>query len=155
VSGNRAAESDRSACAPAAVPPGSAEPQLGSTPLPGWRTRGYLPHRDEGGLRQAITFRLADSLPREQLAALEQRLALAPEDTRTRERRSQLDAWLDAGYGCCALAHSAVASLMVATLRRFDPVRYRLIAWCVMPNHVHVLIAPRETLGRIVQSWKS
>ncbi|MFO7697076.1 MAG: hypothetical protein R6X16_07960 [Anaerolineae bacterium] len=29
----------------------------------GWYTRGYLPHRDEPGLVQAITFHLADSLP--------------------------------------------------------------------------------------------
>ena len=29
----------------------------------GWYTRGYLPHRDEPGLIQAVTFHLADSLP--------------------------------------------------------------------------------------------
>lgn len=35
--------------------------------------------------------------------------------------------------------------------------RYDLIAWVVMPNHVHVLIRTYEgvTLGKIVQSWKS
>lgn len=149
-------------------PTGNAEPQLGTQPpsaepglgvpkepFSGWRSRGYLPHCDAAGLRQAITFRLADSLPRESLAALEERLALAPEDVRTRERRRQLDAWLDAGYGCSALAHPVVAAVMVETLFRFDGVRYRLLAWCVMPNHVHVLIAPSEPLGRIVQSWKS
>ena len=38
---------------------------------------------------------------------------------------------------------------------RFDGSRYRLLAWCVMPNHVHVLIEPVETLPKIVQSWKS
>lgn len=33
---------------------------------------------------------------------------------------------------------------------------YRLIDWCVMPNHVHVLIGMREQhpLGTIVQQWK-
>jgi hypothetical protein len=29
----------------------------------GWRERGYLPHRDEPGLTQFVTFRLADSFP--------------------------------------------------------------------------------------------
>ena len=29
----------------------------------GHHQRGYLPHRDYGGALQAITFRLADSLP--------------------------------------------------------------------------------------------
>ena len=45
--------------------------------------------------------------------------------------------------------------MMMETLRKFDGSRYRLIAWCVMPNHVHVLIDPLDSLGRIVQSWKS
>ena len=145
---------------PEPPPPGNAEPQLGSAsppaaPLPGWRTRGYLPHRDEARLRQAITFRLADSLPRESLAALEERQALAPTDRRAAQRRRQIEAWLDAGHGCCALRHPAVAAMTVETLHRFDRVRYRLLAWCVMPNHVHVLIEPSAPLGPIVQSWKS
>jgi len=33
--------------------------------------------------------------------------------------------------------------------------RYRVIAWCVMPNHVHVLIEPRHPIAKIVQGWKS
>lgn len=138
-----------------APPPGNAEPQLGSFPdFAGWRSRGYLPHRDAPALRQAITFRLADSVPREALAGLEEQLALAPEPARQQQQRRQMDAWLDAGHGSCALRHPAVAAVLVETLRRFDGVRYRLLAWCVMPNHVHVLIPPTEPLGRILQSWK-
>lgn len=43
------------------------------------------------------------------------------------------------------------------TLIKFDGERYRLIAWVVMPNHVHVLIEviPGVRLGDIVHSWKS
>jgi hypothetical protein len=29
----------------------------------GWHCRGYLPHFDGGDIAQAVTFRLADSLP--------------------------------------------------------------------------------------------
>ena len=29
----------------------------------GWNERGYLPHRDEPGLTQFVTFHLADSFP--------------------------------------------------------------------------------------------
>ncbi len=32
---------------------------------------------------------------------------------------------------------------------------YRLLAWVIMPNHVHVLIDPMTKLARIVQAWKS
>jgi putative transposase len=39
----------------------------------------------------------------------------------------------------------------------FDGKRYSLLAWCVMPNHVHVLVEtrPDHRMGRIVHSWKS
>lgn len=69
--------------------------------------------------------------------------------------RCAIDNWLDAGAGCCALRHPELAALMQETLLQFDGQRYRLAAWCVMPNHVHVLIEPRVSLAKIVQSWKS
>jgi REP element-mobilizing transposase RayT len=30
--------------------------------------------------------------------------------------------------------------LVEAALLHFDNERYRLLAWCVMPNHVHVVV---------------
>jgi REP element-mobilizing transposase RayT len=42
-------------------------------------------------------------------------------------------------------------------LKYFDGKRYNLYAWCVMPNHVHVLFRPYkgEILEKILHSWKS
>jgi REP element-mobilizing transposase RayT len=42
-------------------------------------------------------------------------------------------------------------------LLHFDGERYRLIAWCLMPNHVHVVIEIVDgySLTDIVRSWKS
>jgi REP element-mobilizing transposase RayT len=42
-------------------------------------------------------------------------------------------------------------------LRHFDGERYRLVAWCVMPNHVHAVVQPAagHVLEEIVHSWKS
>jgi REP element-mobilizing transposase RayT len=39
----------------------------------------------------------------------------------------------------------------------FDGQRYRLLAWVVMPNHVHVLIETMtgHTLAAVLHSWKS
>jgi REP element-mobilizing transposase RayT len=48
-----------------------------------------------------------------------------------------------------------LAQILEETLFRFHGVRYKLIAWCIMPNHVHTLILPRTRLALIVQSWKS
>ena len=123
--------------------------------LPGWYSRGYLPHRDEINLLQAITFRLADALPDETLRRLEEQLALQPASGHNITRRLQMEHWLDSGFGCRALGHPKVAAIMENALLHFDGTRYRLLAWCIMPNHVHVLIRPGQNLAAIVRSWKS
>lgn len=140
---------------------GSTEHQLGlskkepATPTPRWYSRGYLPHFDDVSKLQSITFRLADSLPQCKLKQLNEELAGLPEDKQSVERRKRIEEWLDAGMGCCALRHPEVAGTVQDSLLRFDGERYRLISWCIMPNHVHVLIRPAIELGKILQSWKS
>jgi REP element-mobilizing transposase RayT len=38
----------------------------------------------------------------------------------------------------------------------YDGVRYRLLAWVVMPNHIHALVEVWQTpLGKILKDWKS
>lgn len=123
--------------------------------VPEWRSRGYLPHRDSPGLVQAVTFRLADSLPQERLAQLDVELRRLPRDRRNAQRRLRIESWLDSGIGCCALRHSEVAAFVQNSLLNFDGTRYHLIAWCIMPNHVHVLVKPAIPLAGIVQGWKS
>jgi type I restriction enzyme R subunit/putative DNA methylase len=120
-----------------------------------WYSRGYLPHRDAKQLLQAVTFRLADSLPQEKLTQLEAELLELPENQRATRRREKIEHWLDAGMGCCALRHPKLAEQMRDSLQHFDGQRYRLIAWCIMPNHVHVLLETLTPLAKIVQGWKS
>jgi putative transposase len=64
---------------------------------------------------------------------------------------------MDAGYGSCVLREPNIAHLVQTALLHGDDVRYRLLAWVVMPNHVHALIRTLDewTVGRIVGSWKS
>jgi putative DNA methylase len=114
-----------------------------------WRSRGYLPHLDGPSLVQHVVFRLADSLP----AGLRNELAQA----RHSDRIAAIDAALDQGHGRRDLAVPAVADLVETALLTFGADRYALIAWCVMPNHVHALltISPGYRLDRIVHSWKS
>lgn len=124
--------------------------------LKGWYSRGYLPHFDTIHALQFITFRLADSLPSDVVRRLELDLRqVKPGEDRESAKRMRIDQWLDAGHGCCALDHPAVAKTVQDALLKFDGVRYLLIAWCIMPNHVHVLIEPKEALSKLVQSWKS
>jgi REP element-mobilizing transposase RayT len=69
----------------------------------------------------------------------------------------RIESYLDKGSGACHLADQRVAGAMADALRHFDGVRYRLFAWCAMPNHVHVVFRPlpNHTLAEIVQTWKS
>lgn len=120
-----------------------------------WYSRGYLPHRDRLGLLQSVTFRLADSLPRSRLLELEEELSSIPLDEHESHRRRRIEAWLDAGMGCCALRHAEAAACLRDVLLLFHGQRYEVHAWVIMPNHVHVLLDPLTPLFRIVQAWKS
>jgi REP element-mobilizing transposase RayT len=116
---------------------------------PGWHSRGYLLHCDENGLVQHVVFRLADSLPAAALRKTE-RLGKI-------ERFAKCERLLDAGNGAATLKSPDAAELVVDSLLWFGGQRYALIAWCVMPNHVHVVVEPAadHTLSRIVKSWKA
>lgn len=116
-----------------------------------WHSRGYLPHCDTPGLLQVITFRLADSLPASVLGRLLQEI---DSDVGKLKR---IESLLDAGYGACWLKQPIVADIAEDSLLHWDGQRYRLLAWCVMPNHVHVLIETWKDyqLPRVVQGWKS
>lgn len=134
---------------------GNAELQLG-TNASNWNSRGYLPHFDRKDCLQSITFRLNDSLPKSKLDQLESFLTTLPKETdKEQAKRQQIETWLDSGMGSCALRHPLVAEKVENALLHFDGDRYQLIAWCIMPNHVHALIEPAIELSKIVQSWKS
>jgi len=123
----------------------------GSAPQ-GWHSRGYIPHYDVPGLIQLLTIRLHDSMPAARLAQLNRTSGkLTPVQI-----RSALENHLDAGYGACYLRDPRVASLAQETLLHFDGERYNLLAWVVMPNHVHTLLQLRAELpvGKVMQSWK-
>ena len=50
-----------------------------------------------------------------------------------------------------------VATIVADAIRHFRGQRYRLLAWCDMPNHVYVLFSPQRghELETIRHSWKS
>jgi HsdR family type I site-specific deoxyribonuclease len=119
-----------------------------------WHARN-LPHRDKEGLIQFITFRLADSLPQDVIQQIESELKTIADKDKKVEKRKRYEKWLDNGYGCCALANPQMAQVMQDALKYHDGDRYNLLAWSIMPNHVHVLIKANSSLIKIIQSWKS
>jgi REP element-mobilizing transposase RayT len=117
----------------------------------GWNERGYLPHRDEPGLTQFVTFHLADSFP----AALrsEWEAVLKVEDDH--ERRLQIENYLDRGRGDCHLRRPDIGTLVENSLRFRHSQWYGLLAWVVMPNHLHFLVEVGKTpLSKIVKELK-
>ncbi len=139
----------------------------------GWHERGYLPHRDEPGLTQFVTFRLVDTFP-ESLRSEWEHLWRIEDD---RERRIELEAYLDRGRGECHLRKPEIAKLVEENFLNFsgccgsqtrapndeccgsqtrDPaLRYELRVWCAMPNHVHVLFkVGSASMSETVGAWK-
>ena len=117
----------------------------------GWHESGYLPHRDEPGLVQFVTFRLADAFPeglRSEWAAL-----LQLEDDR--QRRIELEAYLDKGRGACQLRQPGIAKIVEDSLRFRHGENYELRAWVIMPNHVHLLFKVFSVpIAQLLDAWK-
>ncbi len=123
----------------------------------GWYSRGYHPHCDFPCLVQLIGFRLYDSVPAELIARWTRELTTFIETERRAIIWEKIDRYADTGHGSCLLAKPEIAQVVEGSLLHFDGKRYDLLAWCVMSNHVHVLVAvrPDESLPKIVHSWKS
>ncbi len=139
-----------------AVPSSVSEIGVAAFPGSAWRSRGYLPHFESSEATQYVTFHLADSLPQTVLQQLESELKFLPTEKQDGERRKRVDAWIDAGHGSCVLRQPGIADMVQGSLLAFDSQRYRLLAWVVMPNRVHVLFQPINgwTVAKIVASWK-
>ena len=131
-------------------------PRTHKPPL-GWHSRGYLPHFDGGELAQFITFRLYDALPRDVLIRWKEELKLQPSAEAESIMRRRIEAYLDQGHGGCFLRDFAVAGMVQNALLFHDRTKYRLSAWVVMPNHVHMLCKPSSgyRLADIMHSIKS
>ena len=158
--------SDRSAGVPPAVS-GASRPRFGEVKI---RDRGRLPHWEKESATYFVTFRLDDSLPKTVLERIESErdnLAKTAKQfereltTSERIKMKQLstkviEQYLDNSAGSCHLKHPVVAGMVAEALRHFDNRRYRLFAWCVMPNHVHVVlrVLAGHTLAEVVHSWK-
>jgi type I restriction enzyme R subunit len=126
-----------------------------------------LPHWRQGRVAVFVTWRLADALAQEKLADWNAERANwmarhpKPWDIATRRCYAEqfgqkIDRWLDAGHGTCLLRDPSARTELVQVLQTFDGTRYRMHAWVVMPNHVHVLFSPTgaESPARTIGAWK-
>ena len=147
---------------PAMMHPQAKKPaEVGSPPKApmnkGIYNRGYLPHWDFKGALQAITFLLADSVPSKVIRTWKLELSSMPDDKeRQRELHRRIAKYEDVGHGEALLAIPQVAEIVQNKFIVGHPAMYTLIEWCVMPNHVHVMVklAPGSHLSEIIRIWK-
>ena len=141
-------------------------------------TQGHLPHWDQAGATYFITWRTADSIPKQvwerwrlerndwlldhTIAPQQKDWRLLVEDLSETERldfrkfTTQLESEVDACHGACVLRSPQLRQIVVDALRFFDGQRYTMADFVVMPNHVHVLVGGmvREAMLAQVESWK-
>lgn len=123
----------------------------------GWHSRGYLPHFDSNDVVQHVTFHLIDSLPKETVERLAAELHNLEPERRSIEKSRRLQDLIDAGHGARWLRRADCAQVVQDALLHFDGERCRMIAWVVMPNHVHALFQTLNGWGMdsLVGSWKT
>jgi REP element-mobilizing transposase RayT len=105
-----------------------------------------LPHYHSVGQRRFLTWRLYGSLPpsRRFSPALPSGQAFVA-----------LDRLLDGTQsGPLFLRIPEVAKMVTDAIRYRDPLAYRLHAFVVMPNHVHLLMTPLAAVSQVMQSLK-
>ena len=151
----------------AAVVQGAIQPQFGEVRI---RERGRLPHWEKEAGLYFLTFRLADSLPLAVLEKIAERhrilvaakrvgahLSPSQEVLVTEFSAAKLEEYFDRGLGACFLRDPRIGELVANALDFWQGKRYRLVAWCVMPNHVHVVcrLLPGQELSKVLQGWKS
>jgi putative transposase len=128
-----------------------ADPEAAKLGFRGWHSRGYLPHFDMPGLVQFINYRLDDAMP----ASLRHEWAALREIDDELKRRMKVEEYLDRGRGSCLLRDPRAAAIIEENWLHFDGKDYRLLAWVVMPNHVHLLVEIWKTpQSKLVKDWK-
>ncbi len=131
-------------------------------------TEANLPHWRQDRTTYFVTFRLADSLPKEKLAAWradrDAWLANHPEPLSDEEKAEyydtfskEIETWLDRGSGSCLLRDPDARAVVENALQHFDGERYHLGEHVVAGNHVHAIVTPLDDykLSDIIHSWKS
>ncbi|MRR30942.1 hypothetical protein EG834_11595, partial [bacterium] len=117
-----------------------------------------LPHYQPEGATLFITFRLAGSLPKEvmdrlfaEADRLKALLKLPAESTNNSEKlqkvKKQMFGWWDSELdknlkGPRWLKDPEIAQIVANCLHASDGEKYTLDAYCIMPNHVHLVCTP-------------
>ena len=110
------------------------------------------------GVRASSPLCNADAAIGTQASSLPNQRAGSPHsNSKEREKLVMIDKYEDSGVGQCFMRDDRVAQIVKDALFYYDGNKYKIIAWCIMPNHVHILIEVFNgfSLSEIIHSWKS
>ncbi len=84
-------------------------------------------------------------------------LAREKDEDKQIELYKRTEKYLDQGYGKCYLKTEEIAAQIQESLLHFHTIRYKLIAWVIMPYHIHFLLKPinNYSLSEIMRKFKS
>ena len=116
-----------------------------------WRKN--LPHLQQTGKIHMVNFRLADSMPQSlvvQYKHLKEDFIKKhpyPWDNATYDEyrsiiSTPVEKYIDSGYGSCVLKFQEIRQYLIDSLDFYDMERYAMLAYVIMPNHVHMLVTP-------------
>lgn len=129
----------------------------------------HLPHWQQSGKLVFITCHLGDSLPQSVLEEIrkekQQWLEKHPEPLSSKDKAEyaqlfteKTEQYLDAGYGSCIFQEDYCANILKESLNFYDGVKYHLVSYVIMPNHLHVLLylidVSRYSLSGIMKGIK-
>ena len=136
-----------------------------------------LPHIYHHGKPIFITYRLKFPLPQQMLDDYNKRIRAwykelrdLPKDERAYllvDKDKRFFDWYDRLLGLSPdipqiLHQDGIREIIQESFHHFDGLRYTLLCYCIMPNHVHVLIVPKAqeggkifSISRIVFTWKT
>ena len=130
------------------------------------KSGGALPHWYQDGKIMYITFRLADSLPQSEIEYLRTLIDKFNNEhpkpwsaeTANLYRNMvgpRIEELLDKGYGECILKNERERGVLISALDYYSKDKYEIIAYVIMPNHVHLLlrfhpdVTPESVLGAL------
>jgi REP element-mobilizing transposase RayT len=120
--------------------------------------RRNLPHLYLSEGIYFITFRLADSIPSDKVAEVKQANDKDIDDKKFERLLRKYDKILDSGlYGNKHLVNPKIAEICKYSLHYPDGKDYKLICYCIMPNHIHLvfeLTNKDRDISKIMQSIK-
>ena len=117
-------------------------------------TRRNLPHWYVPGTIHFVTYRLAGTIPQEVLRSLRRarKRSLEPrpggrgigKETAHKQFFAKYDQYLDSQSPVRYLADDRIADMVKENIFHHNSAKYYVLAYCIMPNHVHIVLQPMD-----------